>query len=66
MAAASDNKIGYSGEEWAELKNFITEIVEKHTDTTFIDKMAKALHEDVLIKYKVLDFLKCLSLKTTI
>ena len=66
MAAASDNKIGYSVEEWAELTNIIKEIVENHPDTTFIDKLAKALHEEVHIRYKVLDFLKYLSLKTTI
>lgn len=68
MAAASGSKMAYTDDQWEKMTKFITEIVEKHIDidTTFIEKMAKALDEDVLIAYKVLCFLKYLNLRAKI
>ena len=68
MAAEAGSKMAYTDDQWGEMTKFITEVVEKHIDidTTFIEKMAKALDEDVLTAYKVLCFPKYLNLRATI
>ena len=53
MAGAMENVTGHSDEDWRELKTFIAEVVEKHTDLGFIETLAYALDEHVAIKLRV-------------
>ena len=58
MAGIAENQKGHSDEEWEELKKFMVEIVKAHTDPRFIDKIAKALDEDVFNNFRVQNLIK--------
>ena len=58
MAGAVENVTGHSDEDWRELKTFIAEVVEEHTDVEFIETLANALDKHVANKLRVRAFVK--------
>ena len=60
MTDVVENGTGHSDEEWRELKTFIAEVVDKHTDLEFIETLANSLDEHVANKLRVRAFIEIL------